>query len=111
MEEARRDAGLIARIWRGTTPASKREAYLEYLHETGVKEYAATPGNRGVLVLTRDSEDRTEFTLVSLWESREAIEAFAGADIGRAVFYPEDDEYLVERELEVEHHEVAASLP
>ena len=35
---------------------------------------------------------------VSWWESRAAIIGFAGSDIEAAVFYPEDDEYLVDRE-------------
>jgi hypothetical protein len=37
-----------------------------------------------------------------------AIEAFAGQDIDQAVFYPEDDRYLIERDLTVRHYEVAA---
>jgi len=43
---------------------------------------SAHPGNRGV------DGDRAEFVTVSLWESRSAIEAFAGQDIEQAVFYP-----------------------
>jgi hypothetical protein len=35
---------------------------------------------------------------------------FAGDDISRAVFYPEDDEYLVDRETTVSHHEVARHI-
>ncbi len=44
---------------------------------------------------------------VSWWESRAAIIGFAGSDIEAAVFYPEDDEYLVDRERTVSHFEVA----
>ena len=45
---------------------------------------------------TRDLGDgRTEVLTVSWWESRAAIIGFAGSDIEAAVFYPEDDEYLV----------------
>ena len=43
---------------------------------------------------------------LSFWESREVITGFAGADISRAVFYPEDDRYLVAREDTGTHHEV-----
>lgn len=42
---------MIARIWRGVTRASDADAYFDYLRETGLKEYAATPGNRGVQTL------------------------------------------------------------
>jgi hypothetical protein len=38
---------------------------------------------------------------VSLWESRAANEAFAGQDIGTTVFYPDDEQFLIERDLTV----------
>jgi heme-degrading monooxygenase HmoA len=73
-----------------------------------VKEYAETPGNRGVYLLRRDAEGLARFTIVSLWESMDAVKAFAGEDPERAVYYPEDDDYLVDREDTVEHHEVVS---
>ena len=98
---------MIARIWRGVTAADRAEEYLEYLRKTGLHDYTTTPGNHGVSVLLRTEDGRTQFTLISYWESLEAIKAFAGDDPEVARFYPEDDDYLVERELRVEHHEVA----
>jgi heme-degrading monooxygenase HmoA len=97
---------MIARTWRGATAAADAERYLEYLRETGLRSYGETPGNRGVLALRRIVGDRAEFLLVSLWESEAAIRRFAGDDIGRAVFYPEDDRFLVDRDDHVDHFEV-----
>jgi heme-degrading monooxygenase HmoA len=97
---------MIARTWRGATKALDGEAYLEYLHRTGFAEYRKTPGNRGVLGLRRIVNDRAEFLLVSLWESEEAIRQFAGSDIEKAVFYPEDERFLVDRDNHVSHYEV-----
>ncbi len=97
---------MIARLWRGTTRASESDAYLAYLQETGVKEYRATSGNRGVYVLRRVDDRHAEFLLVSLWDSVEAIRRFAGADIERAVFYPRDNDFLIARETRVTHYEV-----
>ena len=52
---------------------------------------------------TRDLGDgRTEVLRQSL-ESRAAIIGFTGSDIEAAVFYPEDDKYLVDRETTVSH--------
>jgi heme-degrading monooxygenase HmoA len=101
---------MMARTWRGTTRAEDADAYLEYLEKTGFSEYRATPGNRGVLGLRRVTGDRAEFLLVTLWDSEEAIRKFAGEDIERAVFYPEDDRFLVEREEHVNHFEVVKWL-
>jgi hypothetical protein len=72
---------MIARIWRGVTPAEKADQYLEYLEKTGLKDYRAVPGNQGVQVLRRTYEGKTEFLLISLWESYETIRAFAGCGL------------------------------
>ena len=42
---------------------------------------------------------------VSLWESEDAVRAFAGDDVEAAVLYPEDERYLI-GESSVTHHEV-----
>jgi heme-degrading monooxygenase HmoA len=97
---------MIARSWRGATKAQDAETYLEYLHRTGLAEYRKTPGNRGVLGLRRIVKDRAEFLLISLWDSTDAIRQFAGDDIEKAVFYPEDERFLVDREDHVSHYEV-----
>jgi heme-degrading monooxygenase HmoA len=104
---------VIARIWRGRTPAGKADAYHRYLEATGLKDYRDTEGNRGVYVFRRIQGDTAEFLLVSLWDSLEAVKAFAGQDHERAVYYPEDDDYLLEREPTVSHYEVleAPAIP
>ena len=100
---------MIARIWQGRVPASKSDAYYAYLLETGVQGYAATPGNKGVQVLRRTEEGVTHFMLVTLWESVDAIKRFAGEDYERAKYYPEDDDFLLEREPRVQHFDVLAA--
>jgi heme-degrading monooxygenase HmoA len=75
---------------------------------TGFKEYLETDGNQGVVALRRSVGDRVEFLFLSFWESIEAVRPFAGEDYGRAVFYPEDDTYLIDRDLHVDHYEVVA---
>ena len=97
---------MIARIWRGVTRAADAERYLEYLRATGFAEYRATQGNLGILALRREPVDRAEFLLVSLWDSWDAIRRFAGDDLEQAVFYPEDDRYLIEKDQEVDHFDV-----
>jgi putative acetyltransferase len=100
---------MLARIWRGTTRAEDADAYVDYLRQTGLREYRATAGNLGAWVLWRVAGERAEFITLSFWESRDAIRAFAGGDIDRAVFYPEDDRFLVDRGLTVDHYEVEAA--
>jgi heme-degrading monooxygenase HmoA len=97
---------MIARIWKGAVLVEDADAYLGYLHETGFKEYRETPGYRGLLALRRIEGDRCEYTLLTLWDSIDAVKAFAGDDIATAVFYPEDDRFLVERDETSSHHDV-----
>lgn len=101
---------MIVRIWHGVTPAEKAEQYLAYLLETGVKDYTAVAGNRGVQVLHRTAEGKTEFLILSFWESYEAIRAFAGDDLERAVYYDKDREFLLELEANVTHYDVATQV-
>ncbi|MEP6881768.1 MAG: hypothetical protein ABI866_07240 [Dokdonella sp.] len=97
---------MIARIWRGITLAGKADDYLDYLRETGLRDYAKTAGSRGVKVLKRIQGEHCEIMLVSLWDSMEAVRAFAGENPDRSVYYPEDEQYLLEMEPLVRHYEV-----
>lgn len=97
---------MIGRTWHGIVPASKADAYHDYLNKTGIPEYKATPGNRGVFVLRRVEGDIAHFLLLTLWESLKAIKAFAGEDYEKAKYYPEDEAFLLELEPFVTHYEV-----
>jgi heme-degrading monooxygenase HmoA len=97
---------MIARIWRGKVRAQDADEYAAYVQETGIKRYKQTPGNRGAWLMRRVDGGRAEIITLSFWDSLEAIEGFAGADAERAVFYPEDDRFLIERDVRVTHYEV-----
>lgn len=103
---------MIARTWRGTTRVSDADAYIRYLEATAMPAFAGTPGNVGAMFLQRPAPEtggaETEFLVISLWESLRAIERFAGVDTGRAVFYPEDERFLVQRDATVDHFDVVA---
>jgi heme-degrading monooxygenase HmoA len=100
---------MIGRIWRGVVREKDKDTYYTYLQETGLKEYASVPGNKGVFVLRQVKRGTAEFTLLTLWESWDAIKAFAGPDYEKAVYYPEDEKFLLKLEPRVTHYEVLAS--
>jgi heme-degrading monooxygenase HmoA len=100
---------MIARTWRGAVRAGDADAYADYIRTTGIAAYASTPGNRGAYLLYRTDGDRAEVLTISFWESLDAVHGFAGDDIERAVFYPEDDRYLIDRDLVAHHWVVAAT--
>ena len=102
---------VIARIWRGAVRRSDGDAYADYIKATGFDEYKRTPGNRGAWMLRRDVGELTEFVMFTLWDSIESVREFAGRDAETAVFYAEDDRFLVERDLRSRHFEVQTHLP
>ena len=70
-----------------------------------------TPGNRGIWILRREVDDRTELVMITLWDSLDAVKALAGKDYETAVFYPEDERFLIERDLQATHYDVAVADP
>jgi heme-degrading monooxygenase HmoA len=96
-------------MWHGAVPRARGDAYLDFLKRTPVSDLRATAGNRGVTVLRRDEGAESDFVLISFWDSREAIRAFAGDDLEKARYYPEDADFLLAMEPRVIHYEVLAS--
>lgn len=97
---------MIARTWKGAVRREDADAYAAYMRDTGVPGYAGVEGNRGVWMLRRDAGETTEFMMFTLWDSLAAVKAFAGEDHDAAVFYPQDDRFLVEREMTSTHYRV-----
>ena len=95
----------VVRIWRGVIRTSDRDEYVDYVERTGIEEYRAIPGNRDAWTLTRELPGGlTEILTVSRWDGFESIRGFAGDEFERAVYYPEDDRFLVERDDTVRHY-------
>lgn len=103
---------MIVRTWSGWTASSDEDAYQRYMEDVALPGYTRTPGNRGVLMVKRPApDDRTEFLMITLWDSMEAVRAFAGPEPSKAVFYADDERYLVDRQWEVSHYEVYGETP
>jgi heme-degrading monooxygenase HmoA len=102
---------VIARIWTGATRTADAAAYGQYVREVALPGHAGVAGNRGVLLLRRArADDRTEFTMITVWDELTSIIAFAGPDPERAVFYPLDEQFLAERELRARHYQVYGAI-
>jgi heme-degrading monooxygenase HmoA len=97
---------MIARIWHGRTLTAKADEYQKYLNASGVAKILKTDGNHGVEVLRKADGPRTDFIVISYWESIDAVRRFAGADYEKAVVLERDREFLIEVEPNVLHYEV-----
>jgi len=97
---------MIARKWRGRVRADDAEVYRQIVIDTGIHDIRKVDGNVAAHLLQRTADDETEFTLITVWDSWDAIRRFVGDDLEAAVYYPEDDPYLLEKEPTVTHYEL-----
>jgi heme-degrading monooxygenase HmoA len=102
---------MIVRIWHGRTPRGVADEYAAFLARRAIPDYRAVPGNLEAGVYRRDEGDVTHFLTVSRWVSEDAIRAFAGEELLKARYYPEDTGYLLEFEPEVQHFTVVGRGP
>lgn len=102
---------MIVRIWHGRTPRSVADEYAAFLARRALPDYRSVPGNLEAAVYRRDEGEVTHFLTVSRWLDEEAIRVFAGEDLLKSRFYPEDTGYLLEFEPEVQHFTVVARAP
>lgn len=96
---------VVAREWKGRVAPARADDYHRYLLG-GVKKLRSTPGSLGVEVMRREEAGAVEFTVISYWESREAIKAYAGQDIEKPHHLPKDRELLLELPTRVLHYDV-----
>lgn len=92
---------MIARIWHGRTLSAKADAYEKYLNGPAAEKILKSPGNHGIEVLRRADGPRTDFVVISYWESMEFVQRFA-----KTVVFERDREFLVEVPPEAVHYEV-----
>ena len=99
---------MIARLWRGrAADAVKASAYVRHFTGTVTAELKDLPGHRGAWLLRRELDGGTEFITLTLWESRQSIEAFTGPDISKSVVEPEARAVLSAFDDFATHYDVA----
>jgi len=97
---------MILRIWSGRTPAAKADRYLTLMRTLALPDYKGVPGCRDAWVTRRIEGDTAHFQTMSLWNSLEDIEVFAGTPVDQARYYDFDADFLLELEPKVQHLEV-----
>ena len=100
---------MIARIWHGKTDKASYEAYSNFLKQVAIPDYKKTAGFQGLMFLRQLIGKEAHFKLITYWENVDAIKKFAGEDFEKAKYYPEDEDFLLEFEENVQHFEVFAN--
>jgi len=97
---------MIVRMWRGRAPSSNPLAYGEHFRRQVLPELERIEGFLGASLLRQIGPDDVEFLVLTRWASMDAIRAFAGDDVGRAVVEPDAIAALVSFDRTVRHYEV-----
>lgn len=99
---------MIARLWRGRAADTvNADAYVRHFAGTVATELKDLAGHRGAWLLRRKVDGGTEFIALTLWESRQAIEAFTGPDISKSVVEPRARAVLQSFDDFASHYDVA----
>ncbi len=97
---------MITRKWTAPIPTFKRDESIDYIIQTGFAEYRNTEGNIGAFLTLEERDNKLYFTALTFWDSYESIKNFAGEKYQLAKYYPQDDEFLLEKPKYVEHQAV-----
>jgi heme-degrading monooxygenase HmoA len=97
---------MIIRAWRGRASRARSDAYPKHFRAMVVPELRTVPGFLGAQLGRRADGDKVEFLVLTRWQSMEAVRAFAGAAVDRAVVEPGAVAALDGYDDTVQHYEV-----
>ena len=88
----------VTRLWHGRVAIEKADDYERFLVERAVPDYGSVEGLQKLYFQRRDEDTVAHFLLVTIWDSMTSVEKFAGPEPELAKYYPEDDDFLLEKE-------------
>jgi len=97
---------MIARIWHRRVPISKSNEYLRLMRTVAIADYKSVPGNRGSFALHRIEGEIAHCSVLTFWESREAIAQFVEENIDLAKHYDFDRDFLLALEPFLQHFQL-----
>ncbi len=96
---------MIARLWHGWTTRENADAYEALLRREVLPSIHRIHGYKGAYLLRRETRDEVEFVTLTLWDSMDAVRAFAGEDYEVAVVPPEARKLLSRFDQRSVHYE------
>ncbi len=97
---------MIVRSWRGRASSSDAHAYIEFFKRKVLPILRTIEGFSGFSLLRQNRSSDVEFLVLTRWASLDAVRAFAGTDIRKAVVEPEATALLSSFDPTVEHFEI-----
>ncbi len=100
---------MISRHWTGICRRDRTEAYIHHLQSETFPILTTIAGFVRAFILKRNVDRGTEFQIVTVWESLEAIKSFAGEDTEAAVVPLVAQAMMVEFDSRARHYEVVVT--
>jgi len=97
---------MIARIWSARATPEKWPAYEHHFARNVLPELREIAGYVSAKLLKREVGAEIEITVITMWDSWAAIDAFAGTDREAAVVAPDAAALLVDYDRRVRHCDV-----
>jgi len=95
----------IARVWHGRVKTERADEYAKYIADA-ITKFRKLPGNRGYQLMREPAGAETHFSVISYWDARDSIHAYAGADIEKVRPLPKDPEFLIDAEPTVRNYDL-----
>lgn len=96
----------IMRLWHGEVAIEKADEYEKFMIDRAAPDYGSVEGLIKLYFQRKDEEKKAHFLLVTLWDSINSVKKFTGDSPELAKYYPEDDDFLLEKEKYVSMYKV-----
>jgi len=96
----------VARQWKGVVKPGMEGEYIRHLRGETLPALRQLAGFDTVTIMRRDVEGGVEFQVTTYWRSLDAIKAFAGDDITRAVVPPAARALMVRYDERAMHYDI-----
>lgn len=99
---------MIERVWSARTTRQGAVQYADHFKRVVVPALTVLDGYRGARLLERELDGGIEVVVVTRWYSLDAIRAFAGQELDRAVVDPDAAVLFSDFDRKVRHYGVVA---
>ena len=100
---------MIARIWHGRARPEHADSYEALLKPEVLPGIGKVEGYKGSYLMRREVGDEVEFITIILWDSIDAVRAFAGPDYETSIIPEERRKYLSQHDAKAAHYEIVST--
>lgn len=101
---------MIIRSWKARTTSPLFGDYATHFRQNVLPELKAIDGFIGATLLRENLQNHVNVVVQTRWTSMDAVEAFAGSDVAKAVVEPQAIAALTDYDREVQHFDLVEEV-